>query len=70
MPRTACLVIKVSYVSGRSNTTLEKQVLEAATKQSRQANKAVGSACFVLGPLALFCALLLANATPCGFFTN
>jgi hypothetical protein len=35
MARTACLVVKVSYVSGRSNKTLEKQALEAVTKTKR-----------------------------------
>jgi hypothetical protein len=50
---TACLVVKVSYVSGCHKKSLEKQALVAGTKQSRQANKAVEPACFGLSLLAL-----------------
>jgi hypothetical protein len=63
MACTACRVVKVSYVSGRHKKALEKQALVVGTKQSRQANKAVGPACFVLFPL-------LAHVLPSGFFTN
>jgi len=40
MARTACLVVKVSYVSGHCKKTLEKQALVTGTKLSRQAIKA------------------------------
>ncbi len=56
MACTACIVDKVSYVSGCCKKPLLKQALVAVMKQSRQANKAVGPACFGLGLLALFCA--------------
>ncbi len=63
MAHIACLVVKVSYVSGRHKKTPEKQALVVGTKQSRQASKAVGPACLVLFPL-------LAHVLPSGFFTN
>jgi hypothetical protein len=40
MACTACLVVKVSYVSGHHKKPLEKQALVAGAKQSRQAAKA------------------------------
>jgi len=40
MARTACLAVKVSYVSGRHKKTLEKQALVAGTKQRRLAIEA------------------------------
>ncbi len=56
MAHTACLVVKVSCVNGSCKKPLEKQALVAGTKQSGQASKADGPACFVLCPLAVFCA--------------
>ncbi len=64
MAHTACLVLGVSNVSGHcKNPLCEEQALAAGTKQSQQADKAIGPVCLVL-------CLLLVLFLPSGIFTN